>query len=47
VRDYSKVKVNRLLDTPLYIIGAISILFILPPLATWFVDAVVSFLGGV
>ncbi len=47
VRDYEKAKVNRLLDTPLYIIGAISILFILPPLATWFVDAVISFLGGV
>lgn len=46
VRDYEKVSVNRLLDTPLYIIGALSILFILPPLATWFVDAVVTFLGG-
>ncbi|AIY89070.1 complex I subunit 5 family protein [Geoglobus acetivorans] len=46
VRDYDKVKVNRLLDTPLYLIGAISFLFILPPLATWFVDAILTFLGG-
>ncbi|AKG92302.1 Formate hydrogenlyase subunit 3/Multisubunit Na+/H+ antiporter, MnhD subunit [Geoglobus ahangari] len=46
VKDYEKVKLSRLLDTPLYVIGALSILFILPPLATWFVDAVVTFLGG-
>ncbi|RLF98839.1 MAG: F420H(2):quinone oxidoreductase, partial [Thaumarchaeota archaeon] len=45
--DYEKVKISRLLDTPLYVIAALSILFILPPLATWFVNSVVAFMGGV
>ncbi len=45
--DYEKVKISRFLDVPLYIIAAISILFILPPLATWLVNSVVAFLGGV
>ena len=46
VMSYERARVSRLLDTPLYIIACISILFILPPLATWFVNAVVGFLGG-
>lgn len=46
VRDYEKVRVSRMLDLPLYVIGTISFLFVLPPLATWFVDAVLTFLGG-
>ncbi len=45
--EYEKVKISRLLDAPLYVIAAISILFLLPPLATWFVNSVVAFLGGV
>ncbi len=45
--DYEKVKISKLLDAPLYVIAALSILFILPPLATWFVNSVVAFMGGV
>jgi len=37
---YEKVKVNRLLDTPLFVIGVISILFIFPPLANILLNAV-------
>ena len=43
--DYSKVLVHRLLDSPLYVIAILSILLLLPPFATWFIDALVRFLG--
>jgi len=45
--EYEKVKVNRLIDTPLYVIGALSILFIFPPLITALVDGLRIITGGV
>jgi len=45
--DFSKVAVHRMLDSPLYVIAAISILLLLPPLAGWFLDALINLLGGV
>jgi len=45
--DYEKVKISRLLDAPLYVIAALSILFVFPPLATLFVNSIVAFMGGV
>ena len=45
--DYEKVKISRLLDAPLYVIAALSILFVFPPLATVFVNSIVAFIGGV
>ena len=46
-RDYKKARVPRLLDTPLYVIGVISIIFIFPPLAPLLLDALKLGLGGV
>ncbi len=46
-KDYKKARVPRLLDTPLYIIGVISILFILPPLAPLLLNAIKLGIGGV
>ncbi len=45
-KDYSKVDVSRFLDVPLYIIACISILLLLPPMATWFINSILSIFGG-
>ncbi len=44
---YEKVKVNRLLDTPLFIIGIVSILLIFPPLAAILLNAVKAVIAKV
>jgi len=46
-RGYETPAVSRLLDTPLYVIGIISVLLILPPLATLFLAGVKIAFGGV
>ena len=45
--EYERVKVNRLVDVPLYIIGFVSIIFIFPPLATALVEGLKLIIGGV
>jgi NADH-quinone oxidoreductase subunit M len=46
-KGYETPIVSRLLDTPLYVIGIISVLLILPPLATLFLAGVKIAFGGV
>lgn len=47
-RGLERPKIHRFLDTPLYIIGVISIVFIFPPLATLFLKSLkLCVLGGV
>jgi NADH-quinone oxidoreductase subunit M len=46
MEGYEKARVHRLLDTPLYVIGLLSVIFIFPPLATALVQSLRAFLGG-
>ena len=46
-KGYETPVVSRMLDTPLYVIGIISVLLILPPLATLFLAGVKFAFGGV
>jgi len=47
-KDMERPKMSRLLDVPLYVIGVISIAFIFPPLATFFLKSLkIAVLGGV
>jgi|Deesub1362A_J573_1020465.scaffolds.fasta_scaffold00089_119 NADH-quinone oxidoreductase subunit M len=46
-KGMERPKINRLLDTPLYAIGIISIAFIFPPLATILLQGIKIVLGGV
>ncbi len=44
---YSKPKISRLLDTPLYAIAAFSFLFVFPPLSTILLEGLKLIIGGV
>jgi NADH-quinone oxidoreductase subunit M len=47
MEGYEKARIHRLLDTPLYIIGLLSVIFIFPPLATALIQSLKVYLGGV
>jgi NADH-quinone oxidoreductase subunit M len=46
MEGYEKARIHRLLDSPLYVIGLLSVIFIFPPLATALVQSLRVFLGG-